>query len=521
MNIQGITLEFDVRQDTDLYASIITLPSQDVPMCIVERLRKLFKIEEIMMKEVQDQAKTHDFEAYIKIIKKELEFSFKSQVDNEQSTLKQQVKQWQEIASTYERQINDIKSAYDQQWDEKLHNVRIITQVEKDRLILNMEHGASKNIESLQEEIRRLGAVEVKFQQEFERQSERNAIEREKIMIEARQEYGCMVTDTAVYEDKIHTLTKMLEESKEESRRIQREFIASMKDEEIRKANAAIQEKNIIIAQLKNTNFCKGLEGEAAVRSFLAHGFTDHEVKDMSSTAAESDIHLFRNDGSFVAIECKNKVEITIGDVTKSSRDITVLKEKYGTSFVGYVFLSLKTPNIPKKGMAFEFIEGIPVIWYGLTEGCCSGEIDNPQARAEVINIVRIAWMLVSFVRSTVGRLDYQDQIMAVTSMLQKLFVMIQSNKACLTKVMDQISSLQHQLQTVQDNNNSVFLLIQDFIKSHDISLNLTGGQQQPTQRPKKINKVGCTELKCIKCGKEGFARKCDLSRHSNTCMES
>ena len=119
------------------------------------------------------------------------------------------------------------------------------------------------------------------------------------------------------------------------------------------------------IASLKNTNFCKGIIGENLITDMLRSNFPEYIVLDTSGVPCESDIHFINKTDQIIRIESKNKATIMLQDVDKSVRDIEHLSTKYGSSFIGYIFFSLETPNIPQKGINFEIINDRPVIWYG------------------------------------------------------------------------------------------------------------------------------------------------------------
>ena len=130
-------------------------------------------------------------------------------------------------------------------------------------------------------------------------------------------------------------LLRQLADAKSEKEQMHREFIKTIKDEDV----AALQAQ---IAMLKGQNHTKGIIGENAIADLISKVFPEYEVLDKSGTAAESDLHLIRNtDKCFIAIESKNKKTITQQDIDKSVRDISHLKSKYGSRFVGYLFLSL------------------------------------------------------------------------------------------------------------------------------------------------------------------------------------
>lgn len=119
----------------------------------------------------------------------------------------------------------------------------------------------------------------------------------------------------------------------------------------------------------KSTNQYKGAIGEKAVQSVLERNFVGWETRDTSGQTSMSDIHLVDKDGNILAIECKNKASVTLQDIEKSLTDIKTLKARYEDKLIGYLFVSIRSNNIPKKGdLYYELVESVPTIWYGTTE---------------------------------------------------------------------------------------------------------------------------------------------------------
>ena len=159
------------------------------------------------------------------------------------------------------------------------------------------------------------------------------------------------------------------------------------------------------IALLKNNNIVKGNIGEGLVRGLIAKHYTSFELQDTSGAGAMSDIHVVNGKEDRIVVECKNKASITLSDVEKSIRDIEVLNDKYGDKFVGYLFVSIRSLNIPRKGeFHFEMIKGKPVVWFGMdVENCSTYERD-------FINVFKVLLSLCSMFKVGAG-LD-QDALM-------------------------------------------------------------------------------------------------------------
>lgn len=122
--------------------------------------------------------------------------------------------------------------------------------------------------------------------------------------------------------------------------------------------------------RLKSTNHVKGTYGEALVQGLLRQHFERWAFQDTSAVGHHSDFHMTCPDtGAVVAVEVKNKAHVTGGDVDKSVRDARELRERLGARLVGYVFVSIRTRNIPKRGaLGMDLNEGLPMLWYGATD---------------------------------------------------------------------------------------------------------------------------------------------------------
>ena len=121
--------------------------------------------------------------------------------------------------------------------------------------------------------------------------------------------------------------------------------------------------------QRSASNFQKGRFGETTVIKTLAKHCPTWEIRNTSGKPAESDIHLVSPNDELIAFECKYKQIITRQDTEKSCRDIQNLKRLYGSKFIGYMFISLRSINVPHRGF-YETVEGIPTLWVGLDDDC-------------------------------------------------------------------------------------------------------------------------------------------------------
>jgi hypothetical protein len=106
---------------------------------------------------------------------------------------------------------------------------------------------------------------------------------------------------------------------------------------------------------------------EGCIMSIMRNMFT--YVQDASKIAAACDVHVYVNDGLFFAVESKNKSVITHGDIEKFNRDIEFLAATHGDSFIGALFVSTRSLNIPGKGsFSFNVTSKRPVVYMGFSD---------------------------------------------------------------------------------------------------------------------------------------------------------
>ena len=123
---------------------------------------------------------------------------------------------------------------------------------------------------------------------------------------------------------------------------------------------------------LSRSNAGKGNLGEDALMGCLRENFTDCEVLDASKIPCACDIHLVLPDTTtattIIAVESKNKKVITNADITKFYRDVDNLIQQHEDAFLGAIFVSLATKNIPGKGdFRFESRAGRTLLFIATT----------------------------------------------------------------------------------------------------------------------------------------------------------
>jgi hypothetical protein len=294
-------------------------------------------------------------------------------------------------------------------------------------------------------------------------------------------------TDIEYYRQKIHEnceqwIAKYDQISKEYNayiRNMADNMRETQKDTEIETLRQQINTLQTQLQVIQNTNSYKGEIGERQVKDILQQHFPACEIKDTSAQQSMSDIHLIDKDGYIIAIECKNKNSVTAQDVQKSMNDIKHIKTKYGELFVGYLFVSLKSNNIPKKGeLCFEIINDIPTIWYGSPPN--QQTLDN-----DVIKLIKILSM----------HQTYQSMTDNVSSQINSYLQKILEIKKGIDAMNSTMSTMKGNIQSLQ---SSIDWLYDDMAK-------LIG-----------VNKHSRQPNTCPHCDAI-YKRKGDLERHIQT----
>ena len=248
---------------------------------------------------------------------------------------------------------------------------------------------------------------------------------------------------------------------------------------------------------LKNTNVYKGQQGEKRIRNILAEHFTDCEILDTSKTGGLSDVHLVTKDGDVYVFESKNKATISAQDVEKSYADVDLLRAEYGDRLKGYVFVSHKTRNIPKKGNLYiECIGNMHIVWVGVNES------------DDVLDILMVAVMrLLMSLRLVL--VEHSKDIVDIDRMMcsikEKLEILMHNINLCST-IQENITSMSLSLNHLQNNNKELYNSIMD----------ITGIKEQfPKHSKSHTNKAKRGRLQCSQCDLV-FNRKCDLTQHLN-----
>ena len=198
---------------------------------------------------------------------------------------------------------------------------------------------------------------------------------------------------------------------------------------------------------------------------------------------------MITKEGYVIAIESKNKAKITSEDVEKSYSDLKILAKQYGNKLIGYVFISHRTQNIPKKGnMHFERVNNLPLVWYGVED---SSIIEK--------GLYVIVKMLMCEKSSTTEK-DDNKSLEWTFATIKGSMAMIMENTTLCNKLYDSINAMNNNLNKVVANNQQIYNEL----------LRCLG--EQPTTPI--IHVSSSNQFMCNTCGKI-FKRKCDLTNHN------
>jgi hypothetical protein len=246
---------------------------------------------------------------------------------------------------------------------------------------------------------------------------------------------------------------------------------------------------------VKNTNAYKGSQGEQCIKDILCKQFLDCDVQDTSKKGGQSDIHLITKEGYVIAIESKNKAKITSEDVEKSYSDLKILAKQYGSKLIGYVFISHRTQNIPKKGnMHFERVDNLPLVWYGVED---SNILEK--------GLYVIVKMLMCEKSSTTDKDDNKSLEWTFATIKGSINMLMENTTLC-SKVHDSINAMNSNLNKIVANNQQVYNEL----------LRCLG--EEPTTPV--INPSTSGQFVCNTCGKV-FKRKCDWTNHKKVSCKT
>jgi hypothetical protein len=299
--------------------------------------------------------------------------------------------------------------------------------------------------------------------------------------------------------EELAELRHLLATKDDEVRSLNDRLISNGHNEEVTALQRALHERDLAIATLENSNAAKGIKGENAIRDILLKNYPNYEVVDTSGQGAVSDLHLVSRTGDIIAVEVKYKVHVTNEDVSKSVRDIGHLKAKHGDKFKAYVFFSLQSHNIPKKGTCFEVINEIPVVWYGTVSNLQIGAPMDPALEKQVVNMMQVAQKLSTTLRK--GQHDLQKATAFVNCINEGL----RKNKAGITSIFNNANSLMATVKVLMEGNDALVTSVLEYMDENNIGT-IVG--------EKGMNGMnGSGFLKCPHCNKE-CKSSTGLARH-------
>lgn len=233
--------------------------------------------------------------------------------------------------------------------------------------------GAVNETLQIEHEMLKVRASKLEDELQFASERARKLIDEELSATRARleQQYSALSTRTSDAADAQRALVAMVERLDARDAEL-RTHVSSLYATELERAKEALAASHAECALLRNSNHVKGNMGEAAVMASLKNSpaFADWSFVDTSGIGAESDFHMISAGGEHVvAVEVKNKSIVKAADVDKAMRDVRELQERYGDRLVAYVFVSLRSCNIPRKGgLALDAAPGseVPMLWMGM-----------------------------------------------------------------------------------------------------------------------------------------------------------
>jgi hypothetical protein len=182
-------------------------------------------------------------------------------------------------------------------------------------------------------------------------------------------------------------------------------------------------------------------------------------------------------------LESKNKSIITRGDIDKFVRDIDSLVAKHTDKFIGAIFVSTSSINIPGKGsFTFEIVAKRPVVYIAFAG---IDRIDPDVIKKSVKMLVQVSAYLMKIDQHS-G--DVQDIITKIQPFVQQID---KANKDVNT-IKNAAANIIKTCDSVRDNLITVFTNIS----------NMVGCELEPNalvpQVRKKHRKVAATEAKLL-----------------------
>lgn len=312
--------------------------------------------------------------------------------------------------------------------------------------------------------------------------------------------------DSAVYKDRC-------EESIREVAALGHKIADSAHDHELNRLKAEIQ-------VLKGSNNVKGRVGEALLREVLQTSLTDWEVVSTGKTPHECDIHMINSAGEIIMVESKYKDNIAKSDMDKFTADIAHMEETK-RPYIGAMFVSIKTPNIPHKGcVRLEVLNKRPVLYLGFR-----GEDELHQ---QLIHYTRV------FVQYCQACADARanntnDEIDTLFSAVNEHFQTTQLLKSQVSRLQRQHQDTARTIADMEKTTQTMVLQMEGFLRKHNrlssslsivpivVSLATTATTTALSNQVTIIDATTIGPYACNKCDTR-FTNKKKLAIHVKQC---
>jgi hypothetical protein len=328
------------------------------------------------------------------------------------------------------------------------------------------------------------------------------------------------LVDTCDMKAAAHSITESILSLREQQAALQQAVVdknRSERSDEVSRLMGDLEKLRAENDRLRNSNHVKGVYGETLVRSLLQEHLPSWTYVDTSGVGHHSDFHMVcPHTGRVLAVEVKNKGQVTNGDVDKSMRDARELKDRLGSRLVGYMFVSIRTRNIPKRGsLNLDIIDGIPILWYGAS--------DEDELRASGAELAKLSKLVCAVGASYT---DKQHDIAAAHTVVQRArFYMEQ-----LQKQRKVVTSMHGTLVTLKNNMNELLSEVDAMYRDIELSLmaqsSSTAEKDNPEQSASRsgnddatvdvpISTISTNSLnpQCASCGKHFKNVKLHLQR--------
>lgn len=251
-----------------------------------------------------------------------------------------------------------------------------------------------------------------------------------------------------------------------------------------------LKNKEEELACLKRTNFGRGVVGETMIVDFLRRTYCDACVEDKSHCKHSCDVWMTLSNGDYFAFESKFKDTINSkGDIDKFYNDVASMSRD--ARFLGAVFVSCKTCNIPGKGaLCVEVFNDRPLLFVGFDgeDGFDGGWLKQ---------CLVILFQLAQHQKNVVGKsTSIQDVVKKLVPLLDKIKKIRGSIEKIRKVHLTQVMSL------TDDMDKDLACMFEEIV-------GVTGNQSD-----------GMVMFHCEKCN-QAFKTKLALGKHVKGCNAS